>query len=249
MSEQQVGGLRARYVARVGRDDVGQRVSVRWSTGDVTETSGARATDVVGRLLGYDDEALLLVDRDGQLHVIETARVLASRVVPPHPRLPAEPAGGTEDAPLEREAARLLLLDPDDRVLLVSHLPGDGRRVWTAPGGGLRPGEDHVAAARREALEELGLEVELGPWVFTRRVTFTFRGVWLDQSERWFLTRTAGYDAASAPLDDAGTDAARWWTLDELATTDELLAPGSLATHVERLLREGPPTEPVDVGR
>jgi ADP-ribose pyrophosphatase YjhB (NUDIX family) len=126
----------------------------------------------------------------------------------------------------------VLLLDPDDRVLLVAHVPATDRRVWTAPGGGLRTGEDHVAAARRELKEELDLDVEPGAWIWSRREVFTFRGVWLDQSERWFLARAPAIDAAAAPLDDPGTTLARWWTLDELATTTESLAPAALHQHV-----------------
>lgn len=40
-------------------------------------------------------------------------------------------------------------------VLLLKHSYGPD--VWALPGGGLKPGEDPAAAARREVLEELGL--------------------------------------------------------------------------------------------
>jgi 8-oxo-dGTP pyrophosphatase MutT (NUDIX family) len=240
-------GLRPRYVRRVTADHVGERVSVRHLTDDPDR--GPVPSDVVGRLLAFDEEALLLVDRRSQLHVVDATTVIASRVVPAHPRLPAEPTDlGTEARPLPRQAARVLLLDRTDRVLLVSHLPGDGRRVWTAPGGGLRPDEDHEQAARRELHEELGLELAPGPWVWRRRVTFAFRGVWIDQDERWFLAR-GELDTREAPLDDVGNDEARWWSRDELAATDELLAPRTIADHLDRLLAEGPPDPPVDVGR
>jgi 8-oxo-dGTP pyrophosphatase MutT (NUDIX family) len=235
------------YVRRVTPDDVGSRVSLRWLTDDPQR--GPVPTDVVGRLLAMDDDLVLLVDRDGQLHSVDTHRVVASRVVPANPRLPAEPEVGTPDAPLHRPAARVLLLDPDERVLLVAHVPAAGRRVWTAPGGGLRPGEDHLAAARRELVEELAIAPELGPCVFTRRVTFSFRGVWLDQDERWYLARIDHLDVSTAPLDDPGAEVARWFSAADLAATDDQLAPASLAEHLEALRRDGPPARPVDVGR
>jgi 8-oxo-dGTP pyrophosphatase MutT (NUDIX family) len=247
MTTPRPGALRARYVRRVTPADVGRRVSIRWLTDD--QDRGPVATDVVARLLAVDEDAMLLVDREGQLHVLDPARIVASRVVPPHPRLPAEPEVGTQEQPLVREAARVLLLDPSDRVLLVAHVPATGRRVWTAPGGGLRPGEDHVAAARRELVEELGISVAPGPWVWSRREVFPFRGVWLDQSERWFVARVAALDVDQVPLDDPATDAARWWTVAELAATEEVLAPAAFAAELTRLLAEELPVEPRRVGR
>lgn len=239
-------GPRARHARRVSPEHVGERVSVRRWVDDPER--GPVQADVVGRLLAHDGEALLIVDRRHRLHVVAAARVLSSRVVPPHPRMEDEPALPTSEEPLERDAARVLLLDESDRVLLVAHLPGDGRRVWTAPGGGLEPGEDHRAAARREADEELGLEIEPGPCVWTRSVTFEFRGVWLRQHERWHLVR-AELDADRAPLIDVGTDEARWWTLERLRGTDELLAPRRLPELLDALLVDGPPPAPVDAGR
>ena len=70
--------------------------------------------------------------------------------MPAHPRSAAEPTVRSADEPIERDAARVLLLDAADRLLLIAHLPGDGRTVWTAPGGGLDPGETHEQAAERE---------------------------------------------------------------------------------------------------
>lgn len=244
----EVGGPRTRYVRRVTAEHVRQRVSVRRLIDDPER--GPVPTDVVGRLLAFDDDTLLIVDRAGRLHVLDAATVLASRVVPEHPRLPAEPDVGTREQPLVRVASRVLLLDPGDRVLLIAHAPDAERRVWTAPGGGLEPGEDPVVGARREVREELGITPEIGPWIWRRRVTFDFRGVWIDQDERWFLARLDRPDALDdAPLDDTGAIEARWWSLDDLRTTEASIAPAALADHLATLLGDGPPDHPVDVGR
>ncbi len=239
--------LRARYARRVTPDHLGERVSVRQLIDDPVR--GPMQSDVVGRLVGADTEALLVVDRQGQLTAVDTARVLSSRVVPAHPRFEPEPMVGTPDAPLVRDAARVLVLDDADRVLLVAHAPDQHRTVWTAPGGGRKPEESHAAAAARELREEIGVDAEVGPWIWSRRVTFDFRGCTIDQSERWFLVRVQDAATEDAPLDDPGLVGVRWWDAEELATTDAELAPATLATHLARLVAEGPPPEPVDVGR
>lgn len=240
--------MRARYVQQVEPGHVGQRVSVRHLVHD--HERGAVPSDVVGRLGALDTEALLIIDRHGQLHSIDAQAVLSSRVIPPHPRREPEPAVGTQDAPLYRAAARALVLDPDDRVLLVAHRTQPSQpSVWTAPGGGIEPHETATEAARRELGEELNIAATIGQCVWKRRVTFSYRGLWLDQDEQWFLVRADSIALAEVPLGDADTVDASFFSLEQLGATDVSVAPAALALHLETLLRDGPPNEPVDVGR
>lgn len=59
-----------------------------------------------------------------------------------------------------RPAARLVCLDPEDRVLLLHWRdPYDGYRLWEPPGGGVEPGETPYDAVLREWAEETGLPV------------------------------------------------------------------------------------------
>ena len=44
--------------------------------------------------------------------------------------------------------------------------------IWRPPGGGVKPGEDFVAAVEREALEETGLRVELERYLVETRARF-----------------------------------------------------------------------------
>lgn len=62
-----------------------------------------------------------------------------------------------------RIRSAVLLLE-DGRVLLVRH-EKEGRSYWLLPGGGVEFGEAAPEAARRETLEETGLEVEIGALV------------------------------------------------------------------------------------
>lgn len=54
------------------------------------------------------------------------------------------------------------VFDDAGRVLLIRHTYGDRTR-WDFPGGWVASGEPAIEAARREAFEELGLELDLQP--------------------------------------------------------------------------------------
>ncbi len=154
--------------------------------------------------------------------------------------------------PRVRHAVRVLLLDAEDRLLLVRATDPGAGPFWFPAGGGLEPGEDVRSAAVREVEEETGLrELRLGPEVWRRRHAFTWRGVTYDQRERWFLARVAHFEPSGAGLTDAemvDLTEWRWWSLEELRGTGERLTPRDLAVRLSELLADGPPAEPIDVG-
>jgi 8-oxo-dGTP pyrophosphatase MutT (NUDIX family) len=58
-----------------------------------------------------------------------------------------------------RPAVRIVCLDAAGRVLLLHWQdPADGRWLWEPPGGGIEAGETPLQTARRELLEETGLD-------------------------------------------------------------------------------------------
>ena len=134
-----------------------------------------------------------------------------------------------------RLAARVILLDPDDRVLLMRYDDGPPNgRHWSTPGGGLDPGEDYPAAAARELAEETGWhDVDLLGEVRRRTFDMEHARRMVRQHERFFLARTdqacrviRGVEAMHA---SDGIAAWRWWTLAELEATEEAVWPAGLA--------------------
>jgi len=154
-------------------------------------------------------------------------------------------------AVLRRRAARVLLLDPADRVLLLHGFDPlePGRQWWFTPGGGVEPGEDLRTAARREIEEETGIrEVDLGPLIARRSSAFSFDGRSFEQDEWYYLARTGTTEtdpSGQTELERRSTDGLRWWTGAELADTAETVYPEALARLLAAVLADGAPAVPV----
>ncbi len=142
-----------------------------------------------------------------------------------------------------RRAARVILLDPDDRVLLMWYDDGPPNGPhWSTPGGGAEDGEDYPAAALRELAEETGWDdIALGPEVLRRNFPMDYGGWMVEQQERLYLARTVqpereitGVEAMHAT---DGIGGWRWWALSELDQTTDQIWPHGLADLIRSLLR------------
>jgi ADP-ribose pyrophosphatase YjhB (NUDIX family) len=160
---------------------------------------------------------------------------------------------------IERPSARLILLDPADRLFLFNvHDPGvfdpanpHSDPFWVMIGGFVDPGEDFADAAVREAREETAIVVD-GPvrWVWKRERRMSWRGKDVLHRERFFLGRTDRTEVDTSGLDErerSWTLGHRWWRIDEIAASKERFEPLDLGAQLQALLKDGPPAEPVTI--
>jgi 8-oxo-dGTP pyrophosphatase MutT (NUDIX family) len=148
----------------------------------------------------------------------------------------------------QRSAARVLLLDDQDRVLLLhGYDPADRDRGpwWFTPGGGLEPGEPHQAGAARELFEETGLRLDpdefTGP-VYEQVVEFPLDGRRYRQAEQFFLARIPSWEVDTSGFTDLelrSVDGHRWWSVEALRSTAERVYPAGLADLIAGVLQAG----------
>jgi len=158
----------------------------------------------------------------------------------------------SERGVIQRNAGRIALFDPDDRVLLSNDSWG-GKSWWCTPGGGVEGSESVESAAVREVYEETGFgDVVLEGLAVRHHWRGVFLDMLIDQHEWIFVGRTAGGLAVPAkldPLESTFMQGFRWWTVPELVATEETIYPPGLGPMLEAVLRDGVPEEPwvVDV--
>lgn len=155
----------------------------------------------------------------------------------------------------ERITVRVLLFDPDGRILLMKgRMPPAqmGAGAWFTVGGGAEPGETLEACARREIAEETGFSpVELGPAVWRREgVGALASGEVVLFKETYLVARCAGGEPARdgwEPHERELVDDLRWWRLADLAACGEAIYPERLLELLPDVAAGRFPAEPLDI--
>lgn len=134
-----------------------------------------------------------------------------------------------------RRAARILLLDESDALLLIRGFdPGDpaAGSFWFTPGGGLERDEGFEQAARRELHEETGAVAEQLVEIGDERIAeFTIEGEFFVQAERFFAVRVRRFEPVATALTDLELRShleSRWWRREDFEAERPVAYPADL---------------------
>ncbi len=144
-----------------------------------------------------------------------------------------------------RRSSRIIVLDPQNRVLMFRFdVPGRAP-FWVTTGGECDPGESFENAARRELYEETGITADPGEQISRTTPQFvTPEGEPVQADERYFLVQVDDTEIATdghTALERKVMTQHRWFARNELADWPEAVFPENLDAIIEQAKRKAGP--------
>jgi 8-oxo-dGTP pyrophosphatase MutT (NUDIX family) len=158
-----------------------------------------------------------------------------------------------------RNSARGIVFNAAGEIMLLrceDLAPVDPRnpallKYWVTPGGGTKEGETSEQSLLRELHEEAGLVgVEVGDCVWIRELELHLERGPVMSRERYYLCRSPQIQFTSEHMTEserAVIKDIRWWSLDQLAASNETFRPPGLFSLVSSIVVDGPPRQPIRI--
>ncbi len=141
-------------------------------------------------------------------------------------------------------AVQALIIDDEDRFLLLSSPTRNGHNEWQVISGGLDANETILEGVLREVNEEGGDDLRVRPLTVIHTQTFSFDTHIPFMVGVYYLLAYEGGDVV--PGDDMRDAQFRWWSIDEMRQNDIRFHPSTHLWMLERcvemagVLRERP---------
>lgn len=153
-----------------------------------------------------------------------------------------ETTNSESDEALPRLAVRGLILNKEDKILLIEGRDSTNPKYtwWFTPGGGIEIGETPEQALRREILEETGIKIDNPVPLGREKISkFRFENNDYHQKESFYLIRLPKVDQITQNLTQIEKRTfitQKWWSLNELLTSSEIFYPTTLITWIEEII-------------
>ncbi|MFD9944433.1 NUDIX hydrolase [Nonomuraea sp. NPDC059023] len=149
--------------------------------------------------------------------------------------------------PLRRFTGRALPINDEGRVLLLHGFDPavPEQPFWFTIGGAAEHDETLLDAAVRELFEEVGITAPAGEFtgpLATGTISFNFGEYAITQDQTFFAVRVTGAEVSFDHMEDIEKDTTlghRWWSVEELETTDEAFFPADLPAILRKITLDG----------
>ena len=112
-----------------------------------------------------------------------------------------------------------LIIDDDDRLLMVRRARDPGKGKWGLPGGFVDPGESIEGALAREVREEVGLKLDWFRYLMSGPNDYDYRGIVAPVIDVFFLAHAVDTDAVQL---ERGELRSFEWVADPTGNLDDM---------------------------